>query len=92
MRPINTSMDYYAILGVPRRASGKEIKQAFRKEAKEYHPDTSRRTETEDMFKLLVKAYTILKNKKTREKYNHELMAEYFQEHVVNPARKRFSG
>jgi len=92
MRSINASMDHYAILGVSRRASGTEIKQAFRKKAKEYHPDTSRRLDAVDQFKLLVKAYTVLKNKKTRDEYNYELMADYFQEHVVDPARKRFSG
>ena len=84
--------DHYAMLGVPRLASDKEIKSAYRKKAKEYHPDTSNRCDAEEMFKLLNKAYTVLKDKKKRQAYNIELMGDFFQESVVDPARKRFSG
>ena len=83
--------DHYAVLGVPRTASGKEIKTAFRRKAKQYHPDTSTRLDADRMFKRLNKAYSVLRDKKRREAYNHELMADFFQKTVVDPARKRFS-
>ncbi len=81
--------DHYAIIGVPRSASAAEIKAAFRRKAKEYHPDTSHRCDADEMFKLLNKAYSVLKDKRKREAYNLELMAEIFQQEVVDPARKR---
>ena len=84
--------DYYALLGVPRLATAKEIKRAYRKQAKKYHPDVSNRADANMMFQRLVKAYSVLKDKKKRAEYNNKLMTEYFQKEVINPARKRFSG
>ena len=43
------------------------------------------------MFSLLNKAYSVLRDKKKRTAYNHELMAEIFQAQVVDPAKSRFS-
>ncbi|MEJ1296189.1 MAG: DnaJ domain-containing protein [Candidatus Sedimenticola sp. (ex Thyasira tokunagai)] len=83
--------DYYTLLGVQKRASDKEIKLAFRRKAKEYHPDTSRRTDADEMFKLLNKAYSVLRDRKKREAYNHQLMGEIFEKEVVSPAQERFS-
>lgn len=84
--------DHYAILGVDRTASDEEIKLAFHRKAKEYHPDTSTRSDAAEMFKTLNNAYSVLKDKKKREAYNHELMADIFQKQVVDPARERVSG
>ncbi len=81
-------IDHYAILGVPRSASAAEIKAAYRRKAKEYHPDTSHRCDADKMFKSLNKAYSVLKDKRKRAEYNLELMAEIFQQEVVDPARK----
>ena len=47
--------------------------------------------DADEMFKLLNKAYSVLKDRKKREAYNHELMAEIFQQQIVDPARQRFS-
>lgn len=84
--------DYYAILGVSRTANPKEIKLAFHRKAREYHPDVSNRSDADEMFSVLNKAYSVLKDKKKRQAYNLELMAEIFQEQIVEPARTRFSG
>ena len=84
--------DHYSVLGVPRTATDKEIKLAFRKKAKAYHPDTSKMWDAEDMFKSLNKAYSILKDPKKRAAYNVELMGEIFQQTIVDPAQKRASG
>ncbi|MCP4282897.1 MAG: DnaJ domain-containing protein [Gammaproteobacteria bacterium] len=79
---------YYALLGVTARSSQKEIKLAYRRKAREFHPDVCNRFDAEEMFKLLNKAYSVLKNKKKRQEYNETLMAEMFQKQVVDPSRK----
>lgn len=83
--------DYYDLMGVPKHASDKEIKAAYRKKAKEYHPDVSRRTDALEMFKALNRAYTVLKDKDKRAAYNHDLMGDIFQQQVVDPAKERCS-
>lgn len=63
--------DYYAVLGVRRDASDKEIKSAFRKLAKQYHPDTNQNDPSaEARFKELNEAYEVLSDKKKRETYD----------------------
>ncbi|MCP3867342.1 MAG: DnaJ domain-containing protein [Gammaproteobacteria bacterium] len=84
-----TIKDHYAFLGVSRRASAKEIKMAYHKKAREYHPDVSNRCDADEMFSQLNKAYSVLKDKKKRAEYNLELMADIFQEQVVDPAKQR---
>ena len=54
-------MDYYKVLGVSEKAGEEQIKQAYRKLAKKYHPDLNpNNPETEEKFKNVVKAYEIL--------------------------------
>ncbi len=83
---------YYALLGVTARASQEEIRLAFRRKAREFHPDVCNRFDADEMFKLLNRAYSVLKNKKTRQEYNEKLMADMFQEQVVDPSRKNIRG
>ena len=52
--------DYYEILGVPRTAGEEEIKKAFRKLARKYHPDVTKGKGTEDKFKEVNEAYEVL--------------------------------
>jgi molecular chaperone DnaJ len=61
-------MDYYDLLGVPAAASDEEIKKAYKKRAKELHPDTL--TGSEMAFKQLVDAYAILGNTDKRRDYD----------------------
>lgn len=63
--------DYYEILGVSKDASQKEIKKAYRKLAKKYHPDSGDTTkEKEDKFKEASEAYEILSDEKKRKQYD----------------------
>lgn len=62
--------DYYAILGVDRNASAEEIKKAYRRLARKYHPDVSKEAGTEEKFKDVAEAYNILKDPETRAAYD----------------------
>lgn len=63
--------DYYAILGVPRNASQEEIKKAYRRLARQYHPDANPgNKEAEEKFKEIQEAYEVLSNPETRAKYD----------------------
>ncbi len=62
--------DYYKILGLSKDASADEIKKAYRKLAKQYHPDTNKQKGIEEKFKEVNEAYEVLGNKEKREKYD----------------------
>ncbi len=67
--------DYYEVLGVPRNAGDAEIKKAFRRLARELHPDVSDLPDAEERFKELVEAYEVLSSAERRElydRYGHE--------------------
>lgn len=62
--------DYYEILGVKREASGAEIKSAYRKLARKYHPDVNKTKEAEQKFKDINEAYEVLSDKEKRKRYD----------------------
>jgi molecular chaperone DnaJ len=65
-----TRRDYYEVLGVARGASEDEIKQAFRRLARELHPDVSDAPDAEARFKEVVEAYEVLSSSERREVYD----------------------
>ncbi|MCP5420842.1 MAG: DnaJ domain-containing protein [Gammaproteobacteria bacterium] len=62
--------DYYKILGVPRDASAEDIKKAYRRLARKYHPDVSREPQAEERFKELTEAYEVLRDQNKRSDYD----------------------
>lgn len=62
--------DYYEILGVSKTASEQEIKSAFRKLAKKYHPDVSKEPDAEAKFKEAQEAYAVLSDADKRRQYD----------------------
>ena len=62
--------DYYKIMGVKRDASQDEIKRAYRKLARKYHPDVSKESDAEARFKEVGEAYEVLKDPEKRAAYD----------------------
>ena len=62
--------DYYEVLGVSKTADEKEIKSAFRKLAKKYHPDVSKEPDAAEKFKEAQEAYAVLSDESKRKQYD----------------------
>lgn len=77
--------DYYQIMGVPRDASQEAIKRAYRKLARQYHPDVSKEAKAEDKFKELGEAYEVLKDPEKRAAYDRIATGHYHGERFSPP-------
>jgi curved DNA-binding protein len=64
------SRDYYEALGVARDASEEEIRRAYRKLARQYHPDVNKEAGAEDRFKEISEAYEVLRDPEKRAQYD----------------------
>ncbi len=62
--------DFYEVLGVSKSASAKEIKSAFKKLAKKYHPDISKEENAEEKFKEIQEAYAVLSDENKKAQYD----------------------
>jgi len=67
---MTSSGDFYAMLGVPRDAEAKTIKNAFRQLARRYHPDTSTEPDAKQRFKEIAEAYAVLSDPARRASYD----------------------
>jgi molecular chaperone DnaJ len=67
---MSSKRDYYDVLGVGRSASGDEIRKAYRRLARQYHPDVSQEAHAEVRFKEINEAYQVLNDEQKRSAYN----------------------
>jgi len=65
-----TQRDYYEILEVPKNASGDDLKAAFRRLARQYHPDVNKEADAEERFKEINEAYAVLSDPEQRAAYD----------------------
>src|SRR5262245_51980999 len=68
--PMATATDYYGLLGVARNATDEQIRSAYRKLARQYHPDVNKDDGASDKFKQITEAYEVLSDPERRQRYD----------------------
>ncbi len=84
---MTSERDYYDVLGIPRDADAKTIKDAYHRLAMKWHPDRNSAPEAEERFKQIAKAYAVLSDPKKRAKYDargFEGVAHYTSEDLFS--------
>ncbi|GHD66667.1 cytochrome c biogenesis protein [Luteimonas padinae] len=84
--------DYYAILGVEPSAGDAEIKTAYRRLARRYHPDVSKESDAEDRFKAVNEAYEALRDPERRKAYDQLRARGYRPGDDIHPPPGGFGG
>jgi curved DNA-binding protein len=96
--------DYYKILGVGKKADDNEIKKAYRKLARKYHPDVNKEGDAEKKFKEVAEAYEVLKDPEKRKAYDEfgadwkagkeqkEHQKQYYRQYQQAPGQGGFGG
>lgn len=79
--------DYYKIMGVSPDASEKDIKTAYRKLARKYHPDISKEANAEEQFKEMGEAYEVLRDPAKRAEYDQYLKNREFNQNPRHSSR-----
>jgi molecular chaperone DnaJ len=74
---VENKQDYYELLGVPKNASQKTIKNAFRRLTLKYHPDRNKSSEAEALYKKISEAYAVLSDPEKRKQYNNKGVAGF---------------
>lgn len=81
------SKTYYDIFGISQNATQKEIKQAYRKLIREYHPDANPSLDALEMTKRINNIYEVLSNPSKRQAYDYTLNHSFEQTHASNESK-----